>query len=61
MELMQGKTTLLITHRLAGLEAMDEILVLDQGIVVERGLHNELLESGGLYRRMWEAQNQILA
>ncbi|MGW8251818.1 MAG: amino acid ABC transporter ATP-binding/permease protein, partial [Anaerolineales bacterium] len=61
LHVTQGRTTLLITHRLAGLQAMDEILVLDQGRLVERGLHQELIEKGGLYRRMWEAQNQILA
>ena len=41
--------TLLITHRLAGLEAMDEIVVLDAGRVVERGTHAELLRRGGRY------------
>jgi thiol reductant ABC exporter CydC subunit len=57
---MQGRAILMITHRLAGLEAMDEILVLEAGKVVERGTHTELLELGGLYRRMWDLQNQIL-
>jgi len=56
----QDRATLMITHRLVGLEAMDEILVLEAGKVVERGLHAELLERGGLYRRMWDLQNQIL-
>ncbi len=59
--LMQGRTVLAITHRLVGLEAMDEILVLDGGRIVERGRHAELLAQGGLYRRMWELQNQMLA
>jgi ABC-type multidrug transport system fused ATPase/permease subunit len=58
--LMQGRTVLAITHRLVGLEAMDEILVLDEGRVVERGRHADLLAQGGLYRRMWELQNQTL-
>ena len=56
-ELMQGRTTLWITHRLAGMEAMDEILVLCEGRIVERGRHSELLAAGGTYRRMWELQN----
>ncbi len=56
--LMQGRTTLLITHRLAGLESADDILVLDEGRVVERGRHAALLARGGLYRRMWEYQVQ---
>jgi ATP-binding cassette subfamily C protein CydC len=59
--LMQDRTTLLITHRLVGLETMDEILVLDKGRVVERGCHADLLEAGGLYRRLWELQNQAVA
>ena len=56
-----GKTTLLITHRLVGLEDFDEIIVLCAGCVVQRGAHNELLQTDGLYRRMWDLQNQLLA
>ena len=59
-ELMEGRTTLMITHRLVGMESMDEIIVLSHGKVAERGTHEELLRSGGLYRRMWELQNQVL-
>jgi thiol reductant ABC exporter CydC subunit len=55
-----GRTTLLITHRLVGLEAADEILVLRAGRVAERGRHHDLMQLGGLYRRMWDLQNQIL-
>jgi ABC-type multidrug transport system fused ATPase/permease subunit len=58
--LMEGRTTLLITHRLVGMESMDEILVLDRGCVVERGRHADLLACGGLYRRLWDLQNQFL-
>jgi ATP-binding cassette subfamily C protein CydC len=57
---MRGKTSLLITHRLVGLENMDEILVLDNGRLQERGTHAELINQGGLYHRLWELQNQIL-
>ncbi len=60
MELVGEQSILLITHRLVGLEKMDEILVLRQGKVVERGQHQDLLDAGGLYRRMWDMQNQIL-
>jgi ATP-binding cassette subfamily C protein CydCD len=60
-EIMRGKTSLLITHRLVGLENMDEILVMDQGRIVERGAHADLLARGGLYRRLWELQNRIMA
>ncbi len=59
--LMEGRTTLMITHRLVGLERMDEVMVLQGGRVVERGRHDELLRMNGLYRRMWDLQNQVLA
>lgn len=54
--LMDGRTTLVITHHLVGLEQMDEILVLDQGRVVERGKHDELLHKKGLYRKLWDSR-----
>ena len=57
---MKNKTTLLITHRLVGLERMDEILVMDSGQIVERGIHSDLLAQDGLYRRLWDLQNRIL-
>ena len=59
-EIMRGKTSLLITHRLVGLENVDEILVMDHGRIVERGRHGHLLAREGLYRRLWILQNQIL-
>jgi ATP-binding cassette subfamily C protein CydC len=59
-EIMRAKTSLLITHRLIGLEHVDEILVMDEGRLVERGTHAELLTQGGLYRRLWDLQNQVL-
>ncbi|MFI2632052.1 thiol reductant ABC exporter subunit CydD [Streptomyces collinus] len=48
----EGRTTLLITHRLAGLEAVDEVIVLDRGQVVQRGSHAELLAMDGPLREM---------
>jgi thiol reductant ABC exporter CydC subunit len=54
--LMQGRSTFWITHRLAGMDRMDEIVVLDRGRVIERGQHRDLLAQGGLYHRMWEIQ-----
>jgi ATP-binding cassette, subfamily C, bacterial CydC len=60
-ETMQNKTSILITHRLVGLEQVDEILVMDNGQIVERGIHRELLARRGLYRRLWDLQNQILS
>lgn len=58
--LMQGRTTLLITHRLIALERMDEILVLDQGKIKERGTHDQLLNARGLYHEMFSIQEGIL-
>jgi ATP-binding cassette subfamily C protein CydC len=48
-----GRTTLLITHRLTGLDAVDEVVVLDAGRVVQRGRHHELTAVDGPYRRRW--------
>jgi ATP-binding cassette, subfamily C, bacterial CydC len=50
-----GRATLLITHDLDGLDHVDEIVVLDQGQVAERGTHSQLLRSGGAYQRLWQA------
>ena len=61
LSLRAGRTTMLITHRLVGLEQVDEILVLRDGRVVERGSHHDLLQMRGFYRRMWDLQNQRLA
>ncbi len=58
--LMRGRTTLLITHRLVGLENMDEILVMEHGRIVERGTQVGLLQKNGMYRRLWDLQNRIL-
>jgi ATP-binding cassette, subfamily C, bacterial CydC len=54
----RGRATLRITHQLDGLEEVDEIVVLDAGRVRERGTHRQLLETGGLYRRMWQATHR---
>ncbi|MFH9005725.1 thiol reductant ABC exporter subunit CydD [Streptomyces afghaniensis] len=52
----EGRTTLLITHRLAGLEAVDEVIVLDQGRVVQRGAYEELVAVDGPLREMAERE-----
>jgi thiol reductant ABC exporter CydC subunit len=57
---MKGKTSLLITHRLVGLENVDEILVMEQGQIIERGTQAGLLARGGAFRRLQELQNRIL-
>jgi thiol reductant ABC exporter CydC subunit len=56
----RGRTTIQITHRLVGLEEMDEILVMDSGRIVERGTHAELIRRHGLYHRMVNIQRQML-
>jgi len=54
--LMKGRTTLAIAHRLSTILAADVILVVDKGEIVERGTHQELLELGGLYARLYNEQ-----
>jgi ABC-type multidrug transport system fused ATPase/permease subunit len=53
LQLTHGRSTLLITHRLAGLEQVDEVVVLAEGRVVERGTHADLLAAGGRYAGLW--------
>ena len=54
--LMQGRTTLIIAHRLSTVKDADRVLVLDGGRVVEAGSHDELMAHGGIYRRLVERQ-----
>src|SRR5271154_5684473 len=54
----RNRTTLVIAHRLSTIVGADEILVLDQGVIVERGTHRELLARGGLYASMWNRQRE---
>jgi ATP-binding cassette subfamily B protein len=54
---MQGKTVLAIAHRLSTISAMDRIIVMDDGRIVEEGTHEDLLASGGLYARYWNRQS----
>jgi ATP-binding cassette, subfamily B, multidrug efflux pump len=55
--LMEGKTVVAIAHRLSTIAAMDRLIVLDQGRVVEEGTHVQLLAQGGLYARLWAHQS----
>src|SRR5205807_3473345 len=54
--LMEGKTSIVIAHRLATVRRADVIFVIDEGRVVEQGTHEELLANGGLYSRLYELQ-----
>jgi ATP-binding cassette subfamily B multidrug efflux pump len=55
--LMEGKTVVAIAHRLSTIAAMDRLVVLDRGRIVEEGDHRTLLASGGLYARLWAHQS----
>ena len=56
-KLMEGKTVIAIAHRLSTIAAMDRLIVLDAGQVVEEGDHATLLAQGGLYARLWAHQS----
>lgn len=56
-ELMQGKTVIAIAHRLSTIAALDRLVVMDQGRIVEQGTHRELLAQGGLYAGLWAHQS----
>ncbi|MFO8069476.1 MAG: ATP-binding cassette domain-containing protein, partial [Alkalibacterium sp.] len=56
--LKEGRTTFIIAHRLSTIQHADQILVLDQGTIIERGTHNELLRKRGAYSEMYEMQKK---
>lgn len=61
LDTARGRSVLLITHRLVHLEQFDEVLVVQDGELVERGTHAELLRGRGVYRSMWEVEQDRLS
>jgi energy-coupling factor transporter ATP-binding protein EcfA2 len=55
--LMEGRTALVVAHRLSTVARMDQLVVLDRGRIVEKGRHEELLHLGGTYARLWQHQS----
>lgn len=55
--LMEGKTVIAIAHRLSTIAAMDRLIVMDEGQIVEQGSHEELLANGGIYAQLWARQS----
>jgi len=56
-KLMEGKTAVVIAHRLSTVQRMDRIVVLDEGRIVEQGSHKELLAVKGTYAKLWAHQS----
>ncbi len=57
MNLMEGKTVIAIAHRLSTIAAMDRLVVMDSGKIIEEGSHEDLLARGGLYADLWARQS----
>ncbi|WP_067098791.1 ABC transporter ATP-binding protein [Marinomonas atlantica] len=55
--LMEGKTVIAIAHRLSTIAAMDRLIVLDKGAIVEQGSHQQLISQGGIYAKLWSHQS----
>ncbi len=54
---MRGKTVIAVAHRLSTIAAMDRLVVMDEGAIIEEGTHAELLRRGGLYAELWARQS----
>jgi ATP-binding cassette subfamily B multidrug efflux pump len=55
--LMEGKTVIAVAHRLSTIAAMDRLVIMDKGVIVEDGTHRDLLQKGGLYASLWQRQS----
>ena len=55
--LMTGKTVIAIAHRLSTIAAMDRLIIMDEGRIVEEGSHEQLLKAGGIYAQLWHRQS----
>jgi len=55
--LMEQKTVIAIAHRLSTIAAMDRLVVLDKGVIVEAGTHRELIDAQGIYAQLWARQS----
>ena len=60
-KMVQDKTSIYISHRMSSCRFCDNILVFDEGQIVERGSHEQLIKEGGLYSELWNAQAQYYA
>ena len=58
-ELMRGRTTFIIAHRLSTLQTVDRIVVLNHGLILEEGDHSTLMSKGGLYAGLYDAQFHV--
>ncbi len=56
-ELMQGKTVIAIAHRLSTIASLDRLIVMNEGAIIEKGTHHQLVEQGGLYSELWSRQS----